>query len=247
MWVFMVVFGIVTLLGLSAVLMVLIYPVSVKARLAFANLLIKRFIPAVFNVFKVYVGFKIIRHPDNKDKLPGQFMIIANHQSLLDIPAVLYFFPDKALRFVAKEELGRAPLISQVMRAQKHAIIPRTGQTSKVMKLLDDFGGRVVERGQIPVLFPEGTRSRNGLLGEFYAAGFRRLLDRHPMPVAACAVDGGYRIATLDGVFRNLRNGFYHIKILKIFPAPQCKQEHVQILEESKTLIQNQLEQWRGK
>jgi 1-acyl-sn-glycerol-3-phosphate acyltransferase len=67
----------------------------------------------------------------------------------------------------------------------------------------------------------------------------------HPLPVAVCALDGGYRIATLDGIFRNLRNGYYRIKILKIYPAPQSKEEQMHILEEGKALIQAQLDEWR--
>jgi 1-acyl-sn-glycerol-3-phosphate acyltransferase len=96
------------------------------------------------------------------------------------------------------------------------------------------------------VIFPEGTRSRDGSLGTFAAAGFRRIIGRQPMPVAVCAVEGGYKLATLEGIFRNLRNGIYRVKVLKVFPAPNSKQEQITILEEGKALIQAQLDTWRG-
>jgi 1-acyl-sn-glycerol-3-phosphate acyltransferase len=66
------------------------------------------------------------------------------------------------------------------------------------------------------------------------------------MPVAVCAVEGGYKISTLTGIFRNLRNGTYRIKIIKIFPTPNSKQEQIAILEEGKALIQTQIDEWRG-
>ena len=113
------------------------------------------------------------------------------------------------------------------------------------MKELDKFGKRVVERKQIPVLFPEGTRSKDGSLGQFYAAGFRRLTGVAHLPVAVCALEGGWKINNLKNIFTNLSNGSYHVKVLKVYPAPETKEDQVKILEEAKVMIQEQLDIWR--
>jgi 1-acyl-sn-glycerol-3-phosphate acyltransferase len=239
--------GIFTLIGLAGILLGFVYPFSKKAGAWLADFFARAFPKMAAHVFRVYLHFQFICDKGNIDKLPKQFMIIANHQSLLDIVLFFYFLPDSGLRFVAKEELGNhVPLISQVLRAQEHALIRRQGSTAQTMRTLDAFADRVVERGQTPVIFPEGRRSRDGSLGAFAAAGFRRIISRQPMPVAVCAVEGGYKIATLNGIFRNLRNGTYRIKILKIFPTPNSKQEQIAILEEGKALIQAQIDEWRG-
>ena len=66
------------------------------------------------------------------------------------------------------------------------------------------------------------------------------------LPVVVCALDGGWNISTLEGIARNLKDGTYRVKILKIYPAPENKQEQVHILEEGKQLIQAQLDEWRA-
>ena len=61
----------------------------------------------------------------------------------------------------------------------------------------------VVKNNFIPVIFPEGSRSKDGNLKTFHAAGFRRFLNAAPMPVAVCAVDGGWKISSLTTEFVN--------------------------------------------
>lgn len=231
--------------SIPAILNIFAYPISKKLSCMLSDYIVKIGAPTVFAILSVYKNFKFIGYKDLRDTLPEQFLIMSNHQSLLDIPVYMNFLRDRELRFVAKAELGRhVPLVSEMLRAHEHALVPRTGSPSVAMKTLDAFAQRVVERGQIPVIFPEGTRSHDGKLRSFYAAGFRRILDKAPMPVVVCALDGGYKISTLDGIIRNLHNGSYRVKILKIYPAPTSKRDQVRILEEGKELIQVQLDQW---
>ena len=113
------------------------------------------------------------------------------------------------------------------------------------MKIVEKFGKRVIERNQIPVLFPEGTRTRNGNVGKFYSAGFRKLNESTNLPIVACALDGGYQIRDLRHIMSNLKNGCYRVKVMKVFDPPKTKDEEVYVLEESRRLIQEQLNQWR--
>lgn len=229
-----------------AALIIIAYPLSKKLTCRISDYIVKVCAPRVFAILSAYKHFRFIGYREHKAELPQQFLILSNHQSLLDIPLYMNFLRDRDLRFVAKDSLARhVPLVSEMLRVHEHAMIPRRGSPAKAMHILDSFAERVLARGQIPVIFPEGTRSRDGSLGTFYAAGFRRILDRAPMPVAVCALDGGYKISTLDGIIRHLKNGSYRVKILKIYPAPQTKQEQVHILEEGKELIQAQLDEWR--
>lgn len=232
-------------LSVPSILNILIYPISKKICYKISNHIVRVCAPRVFALLSVYKNFKFRGYKNLKEQLPNQFLIMSNHQSLLDIPVYMNFLRDRNLRFVAKAELGRhVPLVSEMLRVHEHALVPRTGSPSTAMKILDNFAKRVVDRNQIPVIFPEGTRSRDGKLRSFYAAGFRRILDKAPMPVAVCALDGGWQVSNLDGIIRHLKNGQYRVKILKIYPAPTSKKEQVQILEEGKELIQAQLDEW---
>lgn len=234
-------------IGFPALLAIFTYPVSKKLCIKVADYVVKTCAPRLFAILSTYKNCKFKGYDNLKDELPDQFLIMSNHQSLLDIPLFMRFLPNKNLRFVAKEELGRhVPMISEMLRVHEHALIPRHGSPAVAMKTLDKFAKRVMERKQIPIIFPEGTRSRDGNLRTFYAAGFRRILDTAKLPVVVCALDGGWNISTLEGIARNLKDGTYRVKILKIYPAPENKQEQVHILEEGKQLIQAQLDEWRA-
>lgn len=243
---FITISSLLVALSWVSVLNILAYPVSKKICIKISDYIVKVCAPRVFKILDCYKNFKFKGDNDSKKILPEQFIIIANHQSLIDIPLFMNFMPEKDLRFVAKDSLGRhVPLVSEMLRAHEHCIIPRKGSPSVAMKELDKFGKRVVERKQIPVLFPEGTRSKDGSLGQFYAAGFRRLTGVAHLPVAVCALEGGWKINNLKNIFTNLSNGSYHVKVLKVYPAPETKEDQVKILEEAKVMIQEQLNIWR--
>ena len=232
--------------AVPALLNIIAYPLSKRWCLLISHYIRTVCAHRVFVIFKTYKHFDFIGYRENLEKLPEQFLIIANHQSLIDIALFMNFLPAKELRFVAKDNLSRhVPLVSEMLRAEEHCMIPRHGKPSVAMETLDKFGKRVMERNQIPIIFPEGTRSKDGSLGTFYTAGFRRLSEAAPLPVAVCALDGGYRINNLKTIFKNLHNGFYRVKVLAVFPAPKGKEEQVALLEKGKALIQAQLDEWR--
>ena len=186
---------------------------------------------------------------DDKSKfkdLPEQFLVISNHQSLIDIVVYLHYFRGREVRFVAKDTLRDVPMVGKMLHSQRHCMIPRKGSPTVAMKTLENFGAQVLEEKQIPLIFPEGTRSRDGKLGQFYSAGFRRLVEATHLPVVVCALDGGWQLSRIGNVIRNLSKGSYRAKILKIYPAPQGKEDEKVILEESKSLIQAQLDEWRA-
>lgn len=229
-----------------ALAMTFSYPISKKLTLALSNFTVKKIAPRVFAVLAFYKHFNFLGDKENFFMLPKQYMIISNHQSLLDIPLYMNFLRDRDLRFVAKAELSRnVPLISPMLRSQEHCFISRRGKSTSTMKTIEKFAKRVLEKNQIPVLFPEGTRSRDGSVGKFYSGGFRKLADATKLPIALCALDGGWKMRNLPTIMRKLQNGFYRIKLLKVYDAPTTKEEAEKILTEAPILIQAQLDEWR--
>ncbi|HEY3279755.1 MAG TPA: lysophospholipid acyltransferase family protein [Gemmatimonadales bacterium] len=101
---------------------------------------------------------------------PGQPVIYAsNHSSMFDIWALFATLPG-SVRFVAKRELFRIPLLGQAMRAAGHIPIDRAVK-ARAFEAYDD-AARIIKRGFSPVVFPEGTRSRTGELLPFKNAPF---------------------------------------------------------------------------
>lgn len=222
------------------------YPVSRKLSVRISNYIVRVLAPRLFAILRKYRKFNFWGYDDKKNELPEDFIIISNHQSLLDIPIFMKYFPDKEVRFIAKDALGRhVPLVSEMLRAQEHCLIPRKAKPMEAMRYISDFGKRVIERKQIPILFPEGSRTRDGNVGKFFSAGFRQLTESTGLPVVVCALDGGWKLRDLRKLMTNLKHGCYRVKILRVYEPPKTKEECNKILEESKLLMQQQIEYWR--
>jgi 1-acyl-sn-glycerol-3-phosphate acyltransferase len=93
----------------------------------------------------------------------------ANHSSMFDIWALFASLPG-SVRFVAKRELFRIPLLGGAMRAAGHIAIDRTARKQAFAAY--DEAARTIQRGFSAVVFPEGTRSRTGELLPFKNAPF---------------------------------------------------------------------------
>jgi len=128
---------------------------------------------------------------------PGGAVLVANHQSAVDIPMLLSAFP-RPVRFLAKRELGEIPLFGKAMAAAGNLFIDRDDPRDAV-RMLREAGARLRE-GRLVVVFPEGTRSGDGSIGEFRPGAFY-LAQKSGAPIVPVYIDGGYR-AIPKGGFR---------------------------------------------
>jgi len=127
---------------------------------------------------------------DGIGNLPsGGAVLVVNHQSAVDIPMLLAAFP-RPVRFLAKRELGEIPLFGRAMRAAGNFFIDRDDPRDAV-RMLRDAGARLRD-GRLIVVFPEGTRSVDGSIGEFRPGAFH-LARKSGAPVVPVYIDGGYR------------------------------------------------------
>jgi 1-acyl-sn-glycerol-3-phosphate acyltransferase len=97
------------------------------------------------------------------------YVFMPNHVSVLDIWA-LYVAVPIPLRMIAKKQLGDIPLFGWAMRAGRFIFIDRQNPVS-ARRSIDD-GTRFIREGHSVLIFPEGTRTRDGKLGPFKKGGF---------------------------------------------------------------------------
>lgn len=208
-----------------------------------ANRFAARAIHLIFSMFYAYRNFKIHLEKKNSAPLPERFLVVANHQSLLDIVVVMKILP-KGLnaRFVAKHELAwDIPLISLLLRTTGHCLVRRQHDALNAMRAVARMAKRSKRDGTIPVIFPEGTRSRTGELGTFHSAGYRKLLETDSLPILVIAVDGGYKVAKLEDFIRDFGTLPYKVSILGVLPAPAGKKEALESLEKARSMIADEL------
>ena len=241
----------ITLVGLltpASLGLVIFYPFSPKICRKISDYIVSVCSRRLFRIMRVYKKFRLSFSAQNFESLPPQFIVLSNHQSLLDIPIFMNFFPDRDVRFVAKDALGKSwiPLVGPMLKSHGHCFIPRKGGTSFVMHRIDSFARRCLANKWIPIIFPEGTRSKDGSLGKFYSAGFRRISDSTKLPVAICVVDDGYKINDIMHVMENMHNINYRAKLLKVCPPPATKEDQMELLDKARALMQEQLDKWRS-
>jgi 1-acyl-sn-glycerol-3-phosphate acyltransferase len=118
----------------------------------------------------------------NKQNLPvGRPMIfVANHQSLYDIPVLIWHLHKYHAKFISKIELTKGiPSVSYNLRHGGAANIDRKDPRQSIMEI-SKLGTRMKENKWSAVIFPEGTRSADGVVRTFQAAGVATLLKKCP-------------------------------------------------------------------
>jgi 1-acyl-sn-glycerol-3-phosphate acyltransferase len=123
------------------------------------------------------------------------YLVIANHQSMFDVPIFGALLFSNFPKYVAKRELARwIPSISYNLRRGGNAIIDRKDPDQAVVAIRE-LGQQLERRGVSAVIFPEGTRARKGELGVFKPRGTLELLRAAPQAdVLPVVIDGSWRL-----------------------------------------------------
>jgi 1-acyl-sn-glycerol-3-phosphate acyltransferase len=118
----------------------------------------------------------------NHQELPigRPIIFISNHQSLCDIPPLIYYLRKYHAKFISKIELTKGiPSISYNLKHGGGANIDRNDPRQSVQEILK-LGMRMKENKWSAVIFPEGTRSKDGIVKPFQSAGVATILKKCP-------------------------------------------------------------------
>lgn len=170
------------------------------------------------------------------------YVVVSNHQSLFDIALIGGLLFSNLPKYVAKAELARwIPAVSLNLRWGGHALIDRS-DASQAMAAITALGQAAQERRFSAVIFPEGTRSREGDLGNFKRAGGRALLAAaDKLAVIPAAIDGSWRLNQL----LPLRLGS-RVRIAFGDPIARSPDDTAATLASCRTWIEGTLSRWRA-
>lgn len=118
-------------------------------------------------------------------------VVVCNHQGMFDAFAVFMAF-ERLPVFVAKEELFKAPILGQILRAMGYISVDRKNR-EKAIQNINKGKKRLKELNKSIAFFPEGTRPRDGRLAKFKKGAFVFAIESG-LPIVPIMIDGSYRI-----------------------------------------------------
>jgi len=110
-------------------------------------------------------------------------IIVSNHQSMFDIPPIIWYMRRLHPKFISKKELAKGiPGISFNLRHGGSVLIDRK-DAKQALTQIKKLGNYISETKRAAVIFPEGTRSRTGVPKDFAYNGLRTLFEACPEAV----------------------------------------------------------------
>ncbi len=119
---------------------------------------------------------------ENPHDLPTDrpLIIVANHQSMNDIPPIIWYLRANHPKFVSKIELGKGiPSVSYNLRHGGSVLIDRKDSKQALLEIAK-LGKYIAENNRSAVIFPEGTRSRTGHPKKFQTTGLKVIMKKAP-------------------------------------------------------------------
>jgi 1-acyl-sn-glycerol-3-phosphate acyltransferase len=147
------------------------------------------------------------------------YVIVSNHQSGADILVLFRLY--RHYKWVAKKSLFFYPFIGWNMWLNGYISIVRTRGRSKLMMM--DKAANTVRAGNSVMLFPEGTRTRDGNIQPFKTGAFRLALDTKS-PILPVAIIGTYHAINKNSL---LIHKNYNIRLVVLDPIPYEKIAHL--------------------
>jgi 1-acyl-sn-glycerol-3-phosphate acyltransferase len=137
------------------------------------------------------------RRADGPPQHPGAnipeppFVYAANHQSLLDVLVFGGVLPHD-FKWAAKRSLMKIPFLGWHLQLAGHVPVDRKAGSRAAAEVVKRFE-EVLKAGKPLLIFPEGTRSEDGIVRPFKNGGFYASL-RTNTPVVPVALEGTYRL-----------------------------------------------------
>lgn len=164
------------------------------------------------------------------------YIFAANHQSMFDI-YVLYGWLPVLFKWVMKAPLRKIPLVGYACQKAGHIFIDQTSRSS-AKHMLED-ARRQLTNGISVIIFPEGTRTRDGRINRFKRGAFT-LATELELPVLPVTIDGAFDCQRRGSAF--IRPGTICITVHRpICPTAHDKSDTKRLSEQCQSAIQSAL------
>ncbi len=126
-------------------------------------------------VFLYGIGSPLRIYGRQHHKAGTNYVVVCNHSSMMDVPAMTPFFPGPN-KTIAKKSMAKIPLFGTIYK--RGSVLVDRGSDASRRKSIDDMKKVLQQEGLDMVIYPEGTRNRTGKpLKDFYEGAFRLAVD----------------------------------------------------------------------
>jgi 1-acyl-sn-glycerol-3-phosphate acyltransferase len=224
-------------------LLVIFHPIQVFCKTIFGYQAHKKSVD-VLNFFlmrlPIFLGVRISR---SKVDLPTDrpLIIVSNHQGTYDIAPVVWMFRKHHPKFISKKELSKnIPSVSYNLRHSGAALIDRKNRSQAIPEIYK-LGQLIAKKNYAACIFPEGTRSRTGVLKKFKSGGIEALLKAAPNALLVpFVIDGNYKIEE-KGRFPMGLGARVNYKVLD--PIEPAGRDAMELTDHLESLIRKELNQ----
>lgn len=163
-------------------------------------------------LFFVFVHIKV----DGEENIPvfphNPYIIVSNHTSALDIMIIDSLLKNYPRVWLAKNEYGKIPLFGKLLK-QMHVLVERDNPR-KAMEALINAIALVKDKDRHLVIFPEGTRSKDGKIGEFLD-GFAFAASKTKRGVIPFFIENAQKVCPADSNFIDPRAATIKVRVGK--------------------------------
>lgn len=126
------------------------------------------------------IGTRIRFSNPHKLQNTQPYIIVCNHQSLYDIPPLIWYLRQIHPKFISKKELGRGiPSVSFNLRHGGSLLIDRA-KAKDALVAIEDYANTLNSTKHSTIIFPEGTRSGSAAPRRFRLGGLVTLFENMP-------------------------------------------------------------------
>ena len=167
------------------------------------------------------------------------YVFMCNHLSAIDGPLLFMLIP-QSIRIILKKEAFRIPVIGQAMKLVGFIPVDRKGFKGG-KKSIDQATDMIKKKGCSFLIFPEGTRSRDGKLQLFKRGGFFLALHSQ-VPVVPVSIQGTFGLMPKESFF--IKKGKVRVAFHSIVPVQGFDREILpQLVEKVRNAIGSGLEE----
>jgi len=185
-------------------------------------------------------------HVHRSGRLPTEtpIIVVANHQSLLDICQATLLAEPFVPAFVTRRRYGRfVPLVSASVRMLGSPIIDPQRDPRRALEIIRTT---VRELPHGVLIFPEGHRTRDGEVQPFRRGALQLLLEDRPTPVYLLVNDGTWQVRRLADLLFNLPLVNARSEVLGPFEPPTDPKEIPAFIQRLRDTIVARLREMRG-